>query len=63
MTENEEIAESFKLFNFDVLKDLPYAGPEEYAVRIKKCTLRTFGEISYSNTTSNAILANAAKGS
>jgi hypothetical protein len=62
MTENEEFAESFKLFNINGIRAPLSTGPEEYSVRIKKCTLLTYGEISYSNNTSNFLLANAAKG-
>lgn len=62
MTKNEDFTESFKRFNLDVPKAPAYKGPEEYAGRIKKCTLLTYGEVSYSNTSSTGRQAEEPKG-
>jgi hypothetical protein len=62
MVKRDDFTESFKRFNIDVSKEAKYKGPEEFAGRIKKCTLLTYGEISYSNTTSNGQQAKEPKG-
>jgi hypothetical protein len=62
MTKKEDYAESFKRFNIDVSQAPIYKGPEEFAGRIKKCTLLTYGEISYSDTSAGVLQAKEPKG-
>lgn len=62
MKERESYSEKFKRFNIDVSKAPTYSGPEDYANKIKKCTLLTYGEVSYSSTSSNILSVEDSKG-
>ena len=63
MAKNVDFSQSFMRFNIDVSKVPIYKGPEEFAGRIKKCTLLTYSEISYSNTSGSVLKAKEPKGS